>query len=97
MVTLIDQRNIHLFQPLLYQVATAALSPADIAMPIRRILRSRSNTSVVLVASRRSIVAHGPFAPAWASDPLRTTIWLSPPERGRPISVTTNGSEPLPD
>src|SRR4051794_40802486 len=36
-VTLIDKRNHHLFQPLLYQVATAALSPADIAEPIRRV------------------------------------------------------------
>src|SRR4051794_24933940 len=38
-VTLIDKRNYHLFQPLLYQVATAALSPADIAYPLRSILR----------------------------------------------------------
>src|SRR5271169_6208848 len=38
-VTLIDRRNYHLFQPLLYQVATAGLSPADIASPIRAILR----------------------------------------------------------
>ena len=38
-VTLIDRRNHHLFQPLLYQVATAALNPSDIASPIRRILR----------------------------------------------------------
>ncbi len=47
-VTLIDQRNFHLFQPLLYQVATASLSPSDIAMPIRRILRNQANTKVVL-------------------------------------------------
>lgn len=47
-ITIIDQRNFHLFQPLLYQVATAALSPADIAMPIRRILHRQSNTQVVL-------------------------------------------------
>jgi len=38
-VTVIDRQNYHLFQPLLYQVATAALSPADIAEPIRKILR----------------------------------------------------------
>ena len=48
MVTVIDQRNFHLFQSLLYQVVTAALSPTDIAMPIRRILRRQSNASVVL-------------------------------------------------
>ncbi len=47
-VTLIDQRNYHLFQPLLYQVATAGLSPADIAMPIRSILSRQRNVIVVL-------------------------------------------------
>ncbi|HET7060792.1 MAG TPA: NAD(P)/FAD-dependent oxidoreductase [Nitrosospira sp.] len=47
-LTLVDQRNFHLFQPLLYQVATAALSPADIAMPIRRILRYQLNAKVIL-------------------------------------------------
>jgi len=47
-VTLIDQRNHHLFQPLLYQVATAGLSPADIAAPIRAILRRQRNVRVVL-------------------------------------------------
>lgn len=47
-VTVIDQRNHHLFQPLLYQVATAALSPADIAEPVRRILRDQANARVVL-------------------------------------------------
>jgi NADH:quinone reductase (non-electrogenic) len=47
-VTVLDRRNHHLFQPLLYQVATAGLSPAEIASPIRRILRKQDNTSVVL-------------------------------------------------
>lgn len=47
-VTVIDRRNHHLFQPLLYQVATAALSPADIAAPIRGILRSARNCDVML-------------------------------------------------
>ncbi len=47
-LTLIDRRNYHLFQPLLYQVATAGLSPADIAWPIRRIVRSQANTRVLL-------------------------------------------------
>jgi NADH dehydrogenase FAD-containing subunit len=47
-VTLIDRRNYHLFQPLLYQVATAALSPADIATPIRSILRRQRNASVLM-------------------------------------------------
>lgn len=47
-VTLIDQRNHHLFQPLLYQVATAGLSPADIAAPIRAIVKTQTNTRVLL-------------------------------------------------
>jgi NADH dehydrogenase len=47
-VTLIDQRNHHVFQPLLYQVATASLSPADIAAPIRAILRRQENVRVIL-------------------------------------------------
>ena len=47
-VVVIDRRNYHLFQPLLYQVATAALSPADIAWPIRAILGRQANASVQL-------------------------------------------------
>lgn len=47
-VTIIDRRNHHLFQPLLYQVATAALSPADIASPIRRVFRKQANVEVLL-------------------------------------------------
>jgi NADH:ubiquinone reductase (H+-translocating) len=47
-VTLVDRRNHHLFQPLLYQVATAALSPADIAVPIRYVVRRQRNAQVRL-------------------------------------------------
>jgi NADH:ubiquinone reductase (H+-translocating) len=47
-VTLLDRRNHHLFQPLLYQVATAALNPSDIAQPIRGILRRQRNVRVLL-------------------------------------------------
>lgn len=47
-VTLIDRHNYHLFQPLLYQVATASLSPADIASPIRWVLRHQRNVQVLL-------------------------------------------------
>jgi NADH dehydrogenase len=47
-VTLIDRRNFHLFQPLLYQVATGALSPGEIAQPLRSILREQRNTTVIL-------------------------------------------------
>ena len=65
-ITVIDRANHHLFQPLLYQVATAALSPADISAPIRRILRRQKNVEVLLaeataidMPSRRVILADG--------------------------------------
>jgi NADH:ubiquinone reductase (H+-translocating) len=51
-ITLIDCRNHHVFQPLLYQVATAALSPGDIAAPIRWVLRKQQNVRVLLAAAR---------------------------------------------
>ena len=47
-ITLIDRHNYHLFQPLLYQVATAALNPSDIAAPIRSVLRRQKNVTVLL-------------------------------------------------
>src|SRR5437899_8786270 len=47
-VTVIDRTNYHLFQPLLYQVATAALSPADIAAPVRAVLSKCKNMEVIL-------------------------------------------------
>ena len=47
-VTLIDRRNFHLFQPLLYQVATGSLSPADVASPLRSILKRQKNTTILL-------------------------------------------------
>src|SRR6476469_4015187 len=63
-VTLIDRQNHHCFQPLLYQVATAALSPADIAWPIRHILRGQDNATVLLaevvgvdIAGRRVLLS----------------------------------------
>jgi NADH dehydrogenase len=64
-VTIIDQHNYHLFQPLLYQVATAGLSPSDIASPIRSILSRLANTRMVLArvsgidTARREVVAEG--------------------------------------
>jgi NADH:ubiquinone reductase (H+-translocating) len=65
-ITLIDRRNFHLFQPLLYQVATASLSPADIAQPIRTVLRKQRNTEVwmgevvgIEPADRRLTLADG--------------------------------------
>jgi NADH dehydrogenase len=64
-VTVVDRHNYHLFQPLLYQVATAGLSPADIASPIRGILRGQQNAKVVLAKvsgvdlARREVIAEG--------------------------------------
>ena len=69
-VTLLDRHNYHLFQPLLYQVATAALSPGDIASPIRWILRHQQNVEVLLAdvraidpAGRRAILDGGDQVP----------------------------------
>jgi NADH dehydrogenase len=47
-VTLVDRRNFHLFQPLLYQVATGALSPANIASPLRAILKRQRNCRAIM-------------------------------------------------
>ncbi len=47
-VTLLDRRNFHLFQPLLYQVATGSLSPGEIAAPLRSVLRKQKNAEVLL-------------------------------------------------
>jgi NADH dehydrogenase len=65
-VTLLDRRNFHLFQPLLYQVATGGLSPGEIASPLRHVLRRSKNTEVLLAevmdldpAARRVILRDG--------------------------------------
>src|ERR671911_2955626 len=63
-ITLLDRRNHHLFQPLLYQVATAGLSPGNIAAPIRWILRRQGNVRVLLAA-------------ATAIDPATRTVMLN--------------------
>jgi NADH:ubiquinone reductase (H+-translocating) len=52
-VTVVDRRNHHLFQPLLYQVATASLNPSEIAVPIRRVLRDQANATVILGSAER--------------------------------------------
>lgn len=52
-ITLLDRHNYHLFQPLLYQVATAALSPGDVASPIRWVLRHQKNVRVLLAEATR--------------------------------------------
>src|SRR5438876_4730553 len=75
-VTLLDRHNYHLFQPLLYQVATASLSPGDIASPIRWILRRQSNVRVLL-------------ADACAIDPVARLVHLDD-ERSRASADVTN-------
>src|SRR5882672_5264144 len=71
-VTVVDRRNHHLFQPLLYQVATAALSPGDIAYPIRSILRRQKNARVLLgeavsvdTKARKVVLADGELSYAF--------------------------------
>ena len=69
-ITVVDRHNYHLFQPLLYQVATAGLNPSDIAAPIRSILRTQRNVNVILgeaesidVAGKRVQLADGASVP----------------------------------
>jgi NADH dehydrogenase len=69
-ITIVDRRNHHLFQPLLYQVATAALNPADIAYPIRSVLRRQRNARTILaradridLAGRRVVLRDGDELP----------------------------------
>ena len=57
-ITVVDRTNHHLFQPLLYQVATASLSPGDVASPIRWILRKQANVRVLLADVRGIDVTH---------------------------------------
>ncbi|HYK66099.1 MAG TPA: NAD(P)/FAD-dependent oxidoreductase [Patescibacteria group bacterium] len=78
-LTLIDRRNHHLFQPLLYQVATAALNPADIASPIRRILRRQRNARVIL-------------GEAVSIDPRRKIVQLADGEVGYDYLVVATGA-----
>src|SRR5881392_3723508 len=68
--TLVDRRNFHLFQPLLYQVATGALSPGEIATPLRAILKRQRNARVLMaevvsidLVGRAVQVEHGPPLP----------------------------------
>jgi NADH dehydrogenase len=72
-LTIVDRRNFHLFQPLLYQVATGALSPGEIAQPLRSIFRKRPNTTVLL-------------GEAVALDPVRHEVGMSD---GGPIGYDT--------
>jgi NADH dehydrogenase len=78
-VTVVDRRNHHLFQPLLYQVATAALNPSDIAAPIRHVLRHQRNTRVLL-------------AEATAVDPVRKCVRLADGELPYDFCIVATGA-----
>src|SRR3989441_4392736 len=84
-VTLLDRRNHHLFQPLLYQVATAALNASDIAVPLRSVLRKATNITVLLaeiervnLANRRLVLDRGEMG----YDALVLAAGGSPPHFG---------------
>ena len=78
-ITLVDRHNYHLFQPLLYQVATAALNPSDIAAPIRHVLRHQKNVSVIL-------------GDATAIDPSRRIVKLSDGELAYDYLIVATGA-----
>jgi len=78
-VTVLDRRNHHVFQPLLYQVATAALSPGDIASPIRWVLRKQGNVEVLL-------------ADATAVDPERQVVVLVDGEVSYDYLIVASGA-----
>lgn len=78
-VTIVDRRNFHLFQPLLYQVATAGLNPSDIAAPIRSILRRQRNVSVIL-------------GEATAIDPDRRVVHLADADLSYDFLIVATGA-----
>ncbi len=78
-ITLVDRTNYHLFQPLLYQVATAALSPADVASPIRAILRRQRNVTTLL-------------ADVTGIDPERREVILSDQRLGYDALILATGA-----
>src|ERR1043166_1872371 len=78
-ITLADRRNYHLFQPLLYQVATAALNPSDIAAPIRAVLRKQKKVSVILGDST-------------AIDPVRKVVTLADGALAYDILIVATGA-----
>jgi NADH:ubiquinone reductase (H+-translocating) len=78
-VTLVDRQNHHLFQPLLYQVATAGLSPADIAWPVRYLMRRQANTTVLM-------------GEVTAVDPVRKVVMLDAGPIAYDILVLATGA-----
>ncbi len=94
-ITLVDRRNHHLFQPLLYQVATASLATSEIAWPIRYLLRDRPDVTTLFAtvtgvdtASKRVLLEDG--------DALPYDTLVLATGAGTPISAMTNGSRSRP-
>ena len=88
-ITLIDRHNHHLFQPLLYQVATAALAPETSPLPFAPSSRARPTSRYAWQKSRPLTLAHGWFTAA--RKPCPTTSWCSPPEQPMPTLVMMSG------
>ena len=101
-VTLVDRRNFHLFQPLTYQVATGALSPGEIAYPLRAIFKRQRNVRVLLaeVARLRPRRARGAARLGRPACPRPRTVPYDTCRRGRlaptPTSATTTGGRTAP-
>ena len=90
-ITLVDRRNHHLFQPLLYQAATASLAPSEIAWPIRHLLRNRRDVMTLLA----SVEAIDKEARAFGSMTVRSSTsirWCWRPGPDTPISAMMTGS-----
>ena len=94
-VTLLDRRNHHVFQPLLYQVATAGLSAPNIAAPLRHILRRQRNATVLLAEATGVDLRHGASSLARRRD-RPTTTWSWPRAPPIPTSATTSGAATRP-
>ena len=94
-IVVIDRHNYNLFQPLLYQVATAALSPADIAAPVRNLLRT-ANTRVLL----DEVVGIDPLARCVrmrSCSEQSYDVLILAPDPSTPTSATMNGARWHPD
>ena len=101
-VTLVDRQNFHLFQPLAYQVATGALSPAEIAVPLRSVLKRQKNAHVLLAEvagfdlDARQVVV-GICRTARAAGCFPTTRSSSRAGRATRTSATTSGAIHAPE
>jgi len=95
-VTLIDQRNHHLFQPLLYQVATTSLATSEIAWPIRHLVRRYRNITTLL-GTVTGVDADEKKCGSPMAGRSATTRSCWQPARAIPISATTNGKSSLRD